>query len=200
MGIARNWIDLTRGPLGLHPPSLLESPGNLPYYYIILFMMFATYVTLRLIVGTKMGFAFKALGQNIDAARASGVNPTLYRVANFSISCAFAGWLGGFYAHYIGSLTPETLMHTSRTVEVLVLVFIGGRGSLWGGMFVAFPFVFLLEFLRSNFTDLPGLHLVIYGILMMLVMIYHPSGFSGFYTWIKIKVANLWATRADPKS
>ena len=190
MGIARNWTALTRGPLGLHPRSLLETPDNLPYYYIILTMMLVTYVTLRLVVGTKMGLAFKALGQNVEAARASGINPTRYRVANFAISCAFAGWLGGFYAHYIGSLTPETIMHTSRTVEVLVLVFIGGRGSLWGGMFVAFPFVFFLEFLRSNLTDLPGLHLVIYGLLMMLVMIYYPSGFVGLYTWAKARLVS----------
>jgi branched-chain amino acid transport system permease protein len=199
MGIARNWTGLTRGPLGLHPPSLLESPDNLPYYYIILFMMIVTYITLKLIVGTRMGLAFKALGQNLDAARASGINPTLYRVTNFAISCAFAGWLGGFYAHYIGSLTPETMMHTSRTVEVLVLVFIGGRGSMWGGMFVAFPFVFFLEFLRSNLTDLPGLHLVIYGLLMMLVMIYYPAGFAGFFDWAKAKAVNLWTALVKDK-
>lgn len=188
LGIARNWTELTRGPLGLHPRSLLESPDNLPYYYTILVMMIVGYITLKLIVGTKVGLAFKALGQNIDAARASGINPTLYRVSNFAISCAFAGWLGGFYAHYIGSLTPETIMHTSRTVEVLVLVYIGGRGSLWGGMAVAFPFVFFMEFLRSNLTDLPGLHLVIYGLLMMLVMIYYPAGFAGFYDWARAKL------------
>lgn len=192
LGIARNWTGLTRGPLGLHPPLLLESPDNLPYFYIILVMMIVTYVTVKLIVGTKMGLAFKALGQNPDAARASGINPTLYRVSNFAISCAFAGWLGGFYSHYIGSLTPETIMHTSRTVEVLVLVYIGGRGSVWGGMAVAFPFVFFMEYLRSKFTDLPGLHLVIYGLLMTLVMIYYPTGFAGFYNWAKAKVVRLF--------
>lgn len=192
LGIARNWTGLTRGPLGLHPPLLLESPANLPYFYVILTMMVVTYVIVKLIVGTKMGLAFKALGQNLDAARASGINPTLYRVSNFAISCAFAGWLGGFYAHYIGSLTPETIMHTSRTVEVLVLVYIGGRGSVWGGMAVAFPFVFFMEYLRSNFTDLPGLHLVIYGLIMTLVMIYYPTGFAGFYNWAKAKVVGLF--------
>lgn len=197
LGIARNWTELTRGPLGLHPRSLLDSPENLPYFYIILVMMLVTYLTVRFIVGTKMGLAFKALGQNFDAAKASGINPTLYRVSNFAISCAFAGWLGGFYAHYIGSLTPETIMHTSRTVEVLVLVYIGGRGSLWGGMAVAFPFVFFMEFLRSNLTDLPGLHLVIYGLIMMLVMIYYPAGFAGFYTWAKAKLRTI--IRGEPK-
>ncbi len=179
MGLARNLTDLTRGPLGMNPRSLLITRTNLPYYYIILAMMLVTYVALRLVTLSNFGLAFKAIGQNIEAAKASGINPTKYRVLNFALSSLFAGWLGGFYAHYFGSLTPKTLMHTSKTVEVLALAYIGGRGSLWGGMMVAFPFVFFIEFLRSQLTELAGLHLVIYGALMILVMIFYPDGFSG---------------------
>jgi branched-chain amino acid transport system permease protein len=188
MGVVRNLTDLTRGPLGMNPQSLLDTTANLPYYYIILAMMLVVYIALRLVTRSHFGLAFKAIGQNIDAARASGINPTKYRVLNFALSCMFAGWLGGFYAHYFGSLTPQTLMHTSKTVEVLALAYIGGRGSMWGGMFVAFPFVFLIEFLRSNLTELPGLHLVIYGVLMVLVMIFYPNGVAGLYTWLVSKI------------
>jgi branched-chain amino acid transport system permease protein len=188
MGVVRNLTDLTRGPLGMNPPTFLETTSNRPYFYIILGMMLVVYVSLRLVTRSNFGLAFKAIGQNFDAARASGINPTYYRVFNFTLSAFFAGWLGGFYAHYFGSLTPQTLMHTSKTVEVLALVYIGGRGSLWGGMAVAFPFVFFIEFLRSNLTQLPGLHLVIYGVLMILVMIYYPGGLAGLYEWAKAKI------------
>jgi branched-chain amino acid transport system permease protein len=188
MGLVRNLTPLTRGSLGLHPPTLLEGTDNIPYYYIVLTMMLVVYITLRLVTRSRFGLAFKAIGQNIDAARASGINPTYYRVFNFALSCAFAGWLGGFYAHYYASLTPNTLMHTSKTVEVLALVYIGGRGSMWGGMLVAFPFVFFIEYLRSNLTELPGLHLVIYGVLMILVMIFYPDGFAGLYNWALEKI------------
>ena len=188
MGVMRNLTDLTRGPLGMHPPTLLETTANRPYFYVIVGMMLVVYVVLRLVTRSYVGLAFKAIGQNIDAARASGVNPIKYRVFNFTLSCMFAGWLGGFYAFYFGSLTPQTLMHTSKTVEVLVIAYIGGRGSLWGGMVFAFPSVFFLEFLRSNFTDLPGLHLIIYGVLMILVMIYYPAGLAGLYYWVKDKI------------
>ena len=84
-------------------------------------------------------------------------------------------------------------MQTSKTVEVLAIAYIGGRGSLWGGIAVAFPFVFFIEFLRSNFTDLPGLHMVIYGLLMILIMIYYPDGLSGLYNWIVDKIKGLRA-------
>jgi branched-chain amino acid transport system permease protein len=188
MGLVRNLTDITRGPLGMAPRSFLETPSNRPYFYIILVMMLVVYITLRLVTRSHYGLAFKAIGQNFDAARASGINPTKYRVFNFTLSAFFAGWLGGFYAHYFGSLTPQTLMHTSKTVEVLAIAYIGGRGSLWGGMAVAFPFVFFIEFLRSNLTELPGLHLVIYGVLMILVMIYYPGGLAGFYRWLVAKI------------
>jgi len=188
MGLVNNMVDLTRGPLGINPPTLLETTSNRPYYFIILAMMLIIYITLRLIVNSHYGLAFKAIGQNFDAARASGIDPTYYRVFNFTLSAFFAGWLGGFYAHFFGSLTPQTLMHTSKTVEVLAIAYIGGRGSLWGGMF---PFVFMMEYLRSNFTDLPGLHLVIYGVLMILTMIYYPGGLAGVYNWLKDKLDKL---------
>ncbi len=190
MGLVRNLTDLTRGPLGMAPRAFLETTSNRPYFYIILAMLLVVYVTLKLVTRSRFGLAFKAIGQNFDAARASGINPTYYRVFNFTLSAFFAGWLGGFYAHYFGALTPQTLMHTSKTVEVLALAYIGGRGSLWGGLAIAFPFVFFIELLRSNLTELPGLHLVIYGVLMILVMIYYPGGLAGLYDWAKAKVGS----------
>jgi len=190
MGLVRNLTDLTRGPLGMAPRAFLETTSNRPYFYIILVMLLVVYITLKLVTRSKFGLAFKAIGQNFDAARASGINPTYYRVFNFTLSAFFAGWLGGFYAHYFGALTPQTLMHTSKTVEVLALVYIGGRGSLWGGLAIAFPFVFFIELLRSNLTDLPGLHLVIYGVLMILVMVYYPGGLAGLYDWARAKVVS----------
>lgn len=191
MGITNNLTSLTRGAQGLQVKPLLQSTSNLPYFYIVLGMSLLIYIILKLITNSRFGLAFKAIGQNIDAARASGINPTLYRVLNFAVSCFFAGLLGGFYAHYIGILTPN-LMHTSKTVEALAMAYIGGRGSLWGGMTVSFPFVFFIQNLRSNFTDLPGLHLVIYGILMILIMIFYPSGFAGLYQVLFNKIKGLF--------
>jgi branched-chain amino acid transport system permease protein len=198
LGLAKNMTSLTRGSLGLHPPTLFETTSNLPYFYVILIMLVLIYVTLRMVTKSSYGLAFKAIGQNIDAARASGIDPTKYRVFNFALSCFFAGLLGGFYAHYYGSLTPTNVMQTSKTVEVLAIAYIGGRGSLWGGVVVAFPFIFAIEYLRSGLTDLPGLQLVIYGILMIVVMIYYPAGFSGIYYWAEAKVRSMIYRRRTP--
>ncbi len=180
MGLAIKMVWLTRGPLGLRTPRLFESESNVPYYFLIVTLLYIIYLACKWVVRSKMGLAFQAIGQNMDAARTSGINPIYYRVFNFTMSCAIAGVLGGFYAHYYGILTPD-IMHTSKTVEVLAVAYIGGRGSLWGGAVIAFPFIFLMEIVRSSLTNLPGLNLVIYSLVLILVMIYYPGGFSYFY-------------------
>lgn len=180
MGLTTKLVWLTRGPLGLRSPRFFDTSSNLPYYYLILLFMFITYLVCRGMTRSKMGIAFKAIAQNMEAARTSGINPVFYRIANFTTSCTLAGFLGGFYAHYYGILTPD-VMHTSKTVEVLAVAYIGGRGSLWGGAFIAFPFMIAMEIIRSSLSNLPGLNLVIYGMLLILVMIYYPGGFAQFF-------------------
>lgn len=187
MGLVRNLPDITRGSLGLNVPFFLDTSDNLPYYYIIAAMLVVTFVVLALVIRSHIGLAFRAIGQNAQAARASGINPTRYLVINFTLSCAFAGWLGGFYAHYYGILTPD-VMATSHTMEVLAVAYIGGRGSLWGGALVAFPLVIGVELLRTQFADVPGLHLVLYGLLLILVMIYRPGGVAAFLRGLEARL------------
>lgn len=188
LGIVEYAGPLTRGTQGLQVKPLLQSTSNLPYFYVILTITFFIYILLKLITNSHFGLAFKAIGQNIEAARASGIDPTKYRVLNFAISCFFAGLLGGFYGHFITTLMPNNVMATSKTVEALAMAYIGGRGSMWGGMLISFPFVFIIQTLKASFQNLPGLHLVIYGVLMILVMIFYPAGFSGLVKWVKDKV------------
>jgi branched-chain amino acid transport system permease protein len=180
MGLATKMVWLTRGPLGMRVDRLFETQSNLPYYYLCLAMMVVIYIACKWCTRTKMGLAFKAIGQNMEAARTSGISPIFYRLVNFTLSCAMAGWMGGFYAHYYGILTPD-MMHTSKTVEVLAVAYFGGRGSLWGGAAIAFPFIFAMELVRSSLTTLPGLNLLLYGLLLIVVMIYYPGGFAHFF-------------------
>lgn len=189
MGLARNMTEITRGSLGLNVPLMLDTSDNLPYYYVILGMLVITVVVLTAVTRSDLGLAFRAIGQNLQAARASGINPTRFLVINFTLSCAFAGWLGGFYAHYYGILTPDVML-TSHTVEVLAVAYIGGRGTLWGPAVIAFPLTIGVELLRTQFSNLPGLHLVLYGLVLILVMIYRPGGFAGV-----VKTAQQWITR-----
>lgn len=194
MGLTRNLPDITRGSLGLAVPSLLDTSDNLPYYYVILAMLVVTFAVLAWVIRSRFGLAFRAIGQNLAAARASGINPTRFLVINFVLSCAFAGWLGGFYAHFYGILTPDVML-TSHTVEILAIAYIGGRGSLWGPAIVAFPLSIGVEWVKVQFSSLPGLHLVLYGLLLILVMIYRPGGVAGLATSVGEWIARQRAQR-----
>jgi branched-chain amino acid transport system permease protein len=171
MGLAIVLVDLTRGQLGLIVPLFLDTADQRPYYYILWPIAFGIYVILRLVTNSHIGLAFRALGQNLDAARASGIDPVRYRVFNFTLACSLAGLLGVFYAHYVGILTPGVML-TKNTVEILAIAYIGGRGSIWGGMLAAFLVTPIFEYLRP----LLAYRLIIYGVFLILTMIFYPGG------------------------
>ena len=183
-----NLVDITRGYLGLHvPPFPSIGPisfitrDRLAYYHLILFLTAVTLITLYYISNTRLGLAWRAIKGNEEAAKAVGVNTTLYKTLNFAISCFFAGILGGFYAHYISVLTPD-VMALPLTVEVLTVCYVGGRGTLWGSLIGGFILVLLLELLRPLLV----IRLVIYGALLIAVMVLYPDGIAKLikkYVW-----------------
>ena len=174
LSAAGNMVDLTNGHAGMTVPLLFETVQNWPYFYLMLSIMIAVYILVAVIIKSKVGMAFKAIGQDVEAAASSGVDAVKYKVMNFTISCALAGLIGGFYAHFIGILTP-TVMHTSHTVEVLAMAYIGGRGTIWGPLISAMIMVLVMEFLK----DLMEFRLILYGAMMIVVMIYYTKGMVG---------------------
>jgi branched-chain amino acid transport system permease protein len=176
MALASASVKVTRGARGLLIPPLFDSVTIVSYLYILLALIIVLYISLRLIIRSRIGLAFRAIGQNFDAAQASGVNPTRYKLMNFTLSCACAGLFGGYYAHLVGIVTPD-IMDTGHTMEVMALSYIGGSGSLIGGVFAAFLLIPIFDSLKK----LMEYRLIIYGSLLILVMIFYPAGLSGLY-------------------
>ena len=176
MALATAMEEVTRGARGLIVPPIYENATTTAYLYILLGLFLVVYILLRLILRSPVGLAFRAIGQNYDAAQASGVNPTRYKLLNFTISSACAGLFGGFYAHYVGIVKPD-VMNMGYTLEVMALSFIGGSGSLLGGVFAAFLLIPLFDSLKR----LTEFRLILYGLLLILVMIFYPAGLAGLY-------------------
>lgn len=177
MGLASNLTDLTNGSMGLSTPTLFTGISNLPYYYTALAMLAVTFLVLTTLARTRIGLASRAIGQNLEAARASGIRPARYRIANYAISCAFAGWLGAFYAYYYGVLTPS-VMSITITVQVLLAVMIGGLGSLWGPVVGGIVVAILSQSLQSTLQDLPGMNNILFGLLLILITVVYPGGLA----------------------
>lgn len=175
MNAANALTDLTRGALGLQIEPLFDTPWATPYFYVIFVICVVVFIVLRMIVKSNLGLAFTALGQDMQTARTTGVSPLKYRLINFCISCFIAGVVGGFYGHFIGILTP-TVMATKGTIQVLVIAYFGGRGSIWGPLLASFIMTPIFESLNS----LVELKWIIYGLVLILIMIFMPNGLAGF--------------------
>ena len=136
-------------------------------------------VTLFLITAlmkSRHGRAILSIREDEIAAEASGIPTTFYKVAAFSISAFFAGVAGGLYAHYL-SILDASNFGFMRSVEILVMVVLGGLGSTIGSVVAASGLTILPELLRG----FDKYRMVIYSLLLVIVMVFKPSGLFGRY-------------------
>ena len=184
LALARNLVDLTGGASGYSATFMFKpKKGYVPYYYVILLVMVLVFIILSYIVHSTMGLAFRAIALDGKAAGSSGINHVRFKLINFAISCAIAGLVGALYIHYIGIMTP-TSMNNEKTTEIMAICFIGGRGTIWGSVISALVLTPVLERAKS----LLEWRQVLYGLLMILIMIFYPSGFAGLAMRVKDKL------------
>ncbi len=166
--------DITRGYQGLMNPPLFPGISRFPYYYFILGILAFEIIILTKIARGKMGFAFRVIGEDETAAKSIGVNVLYYKVSAFTISTAFAGLLGVFYAHYIGVITPD-VSSLAITVPALAICYVGGAGSIWGSI----PSSFVIITIFEAFREIGAYRFIIYGVLLIVVMIWARTGLVG---------------------
>ena len=125
---------------------------------------------------SRHGRAVLAIRDNEIAAESCGIQTTYYKVMAFAFSAAFAGLAGGLYACYIGVLNPSTFGFM-KSIEILVMVVLGGMGSMLGSILSATVLTILPEATRS----FDSYRMVIYSLVLVLMMIFRPGGLLGSY-------------------
>jgi branched-chain amino acid transport system permease protein len=152
--------------------------GNLPYYYISLGFMVASLVAVRLIEVSKLGRFMVAIREDEEAAQALGVNSFKYNMMAIAISAFMTSLAGAFYANYIYYLHPNTLFGMGTSIELILRPIVGGLGTLFGPVIGSFILTPLSEISRAYFAKggLEGLHLILYGALTILVVLFMPKG------------------------
>lgn len=184
-----NTPEYTRGVLGLSVepfPSVLGidfgRANLLSYYFLLVILGAAILAAMWFLVRSKIGLAFKAIREDQLAAESLGLNTTKYKLLNFTIASFFTGIMGAYYAHYLGILspTPEEF-GVPRTVEVLTIAYVGGRGTLWGSLFAGFLLIGFQEYFRG----IGPWRLVLFGVLLIVVMLFARRGLAGLkkYVW-----------------
>ena len=184
--IFNNWIDLTRGPLGIPGipvASLFGFNIDNHWKFLVLSAIFAflAYLLVHKLVNSPYGRVLKAIREDEVFAQSLGKNVNSYKIQVFIIGGALASIAGNLYAHYVTFIDP-TSFTILESILVISMVIIGGAGSLRGPIIGAAVLVILPEALR--FVGLPSsvaanLRQIFYGSLLVLMMLYRPQGLVG---------------------
>ena len=176
-----NWVDLTHGQMGLSDiaPPAVKIPGLInfvfstkaDYYYLALVLVALTiYVNSRL-VHSRFGRAFVGIRENEMLAESVGINAFKYSMIAFVVGAFFAGIAGSTYAHYITFISPD-LFSFGVTTTMIVMLVMGGKGTVVGPVAGAVIFTVLPEYLRIA----EKLRLPIFGLILLIGILYMPQG------------------------
>lgn len=171
------------GPRGLQIPPLNTGLANFmftskePYYYIILVMLVAVLALTYWISRSKLGYVLNAGGEEPEAAMALGVNVARAKLIAMALSSFLTALAGTFYAQFTLYIHPKSIISLDLSFEIAFIALIGGRGSIAGPVLGALLLRPVSDFSRIYFgATLPGLHLIIFGVVLILVMIFQPRG------------------------
>ena len=180
--IAKNWIGLTRGDMGLSGipkpyfalgPASFTISGTTSFYYLVLVIAVIGTLAAYLIVRSAAGRNMVAIRENETLAESVGIPTWRYKLVVFMISAAFAGLGGSIYAHYLTVVSPLTFqMYYSTTMLIIVLG--GGAGTISGVVFGSLLFVGLSEALRVA----PEVRMIAYGLCLLALVFWFPKGFA----------------------
>jgi branched-chain amino acid transport system permease protein len=188
--IAKNWVAVTRGPMGLPGIPAFSIFGYQlssvwAYLILVAFFVFLTFFVLRRIVKSPFGRILRSVREDEVAALAMGKNVNKYKMIVFVVGAFFAGIAGNLYAHYITFIDPSSFT-VMESITILLMVVFGGMGSLGGSFVGAAVLVIFPEMLR--FLGMPSsvaapLRQMIYGLLLIVLMLKRPQGILGTYKW-----------------
>jgi branched-chain amino acid transport system permease protein len=172
--ICSNWVELTRGQLGMSVSPIFLGATRYEYYYLILAIFVATWVILSKLMQSSWGLAVYAIRESQDAAESLGVNVVKLKRLAFVLTSFMAGIAGAFYAYYIGILTPD-ILGSGVIFTILVMGLFGGIGTLHGPIIGALALTFLAEYLRG----IGDYRYLVYSLIIIFTVMFLPGGMMG---------------------
>jgi len=147
--------------------------NTLPRYYLTLALAVLSVATVALLVPSRVGLGIRAVREDEAAAEASGVSALRHKLLALALSTALAGLAGGAFAYYHVSYYPQHTFSPVWTFDAVLMSFIGGVGTVHGPVLGALFYVILREVLAVRWVEF---HLIIFGVLFMLVVLFFPGG------------------------
>ena len=193
--VIHSWVYVTHGVNGrqLVRPHLgsINFSADTHYFYLVLFVLIIMLLLMKNILRTPTGRALCAVRDSEVAAESMGVNLAVYKTAAFAISAFYAGIAGSLFAHHMLFIGPENF-DVTVSINFLIMIIIGGMGSVHGSIFGAIFVTLLPELIAIGKDWLPpaigqqaGLQGTVYGVLLVLFVLFEPLGLYG--RWLKVK-------------
>lgn len=177
--IVTSWEDVTGGGAGISLPFAGTTPEAIGafYYWSMLALAGVTFAVTLYVARSRLGFGLKCIRQNEDAAGMVGINTTLFKTAAFVLSGGFAAGAGAVYASWTSYIDPADAFDIVISIKAIVMVLLGGAGTVLGPVVGAVVFMAFDEFAWRNFLEL---HTGILGVLIVLLILFLPTGISRF--------------------
>jgi branched-chain amino acid transport system permease protein len=160
-------------------PEAFQFQSRAPFYWIMLALVTLSLVFVRTIESIRFGAWLVAVRENEDAASALGIDPFRMKLAAMTISAAIAAAAGGFYAQYYLFVDAGIAYGPRVSVEALLAAIIGGLSTVFGPLFGAIIIKTFGELTKLIAGDAPGLDLVVYGSMLIVVVAFAPRGIVG---------------------
>ena len=157
----------------------MQFGGRGGFIWLALGLLVAAQLVAAWLRHSRFGAWLQAVRDNEDAARAIGVDPLRVKLGAIGLSGAFMGAAGAFYVQVFQYIDPAIAYGSHASVEALVAAIVGGMGTLWGPVLGAATLHLLADLTRNLFGNLPGINLIIYGSVLVLIVMFSPRGIAG---------------------
>ena len=166
----------------------LQFSSKLGFCYAALGVLTVVSLTILAIDRSRLGYVFLAIRENERSAAALGIDVVQGKVIAAAISGALTALVSPVYANYVLFIDPESMLGVTLSIDALLFSFVGGLGSLFGPLLGAVVLVPLTELLRSLLGGkLAGVHLIVYGVMLILVMRLAPQGLWGLLSALVLR-------------
>jgi branched-chain amino acid transport system permease protein len=175
---AENLVGFTQGNLGImiRERTWVDKTW---YFYVILFIAAGTYLLIKKVIESKLGYYFVAIREDQDAAESLGINTTFYKTISLCLSGVLTGIAGAFYMNYMGYIDPGVVFPLyDLSIVTVMVVMVGGAATYWGPIVGAVIMVFLAEEIRS-LPYIGAAHQTIFGIILIFIIMFLPNGIVG---------------------
>jgi branched-chain amino acid transport system permease protein len=193
--IITRWEDVTGGNSGLPVPAAglfgWSLASTTPFYFLCVVLAAAATVVVLNLLRSPTGRAFLAIRDSEVSAQSMGIHLARYKTTAFALSAGLTGLAGALYAHKLRFLSPEQFT-VVQSVELLMMVFVGGIGSIHGAFFGAAVIIALPQAIGAVTPLLPeaigsavGLQPTIFGLILIGFILFEPMGLHGW--WVKVR-------------